>query len=100
MERFHIGYARILTATASIRPAFIVGFRLQRDAKPLDAGGIAGFIEFHSRNADARVVSLRDEPRKEVQAPSGPRAAAGFRTPSTSLGFLAPAPSAFPGVAT
>src|SRR5580658_11227834 len=41
--------------------------RLESDAEPFDAGRIAGCIEPHSCNADARVVPLRDQPREQVE---------------------------------
>ena len=66
MERFHIGYAGIFTATASVGPALIVGLRLQCDAKSFDAGWITSFTEDYSRNAYARVIPFRDQPGEQV----------------------------------
>ena len=45
----------------------VISFRLERNAEPLDACRIAGFIEPYSCNADARIVAPRDEPRKQVE---------------------------------
>jgi hypothetical protein len=45
LKRFHERDAGIITATAAIGPPFIIGFRLEGDAKSLDANRIAGFIE-------------------------------------------------------
>jgi hypothetical protein len=67
LERFHERNAGILTTTAAIGPPFIFGFRLQCDSKPLDTYRIAGFIESHSCNTNTRVISFRDQPRKEVE---------------------------------
>ena len=77
LERFHECDTRIFAPTAAIGPPLIIGFRLQGDPEPLDTYGIARFIELHSRNANARVVALRDQPWKEVErtirAPHGSR---------------------------
>ena len=71
LERFHERDTRILAATAAVGPPLIIGFRLQCDAETLDACRIAGFIEPHSCNADARVVPLRHQPRKQVELAIG-----------------------------
>ena len=60
-ERLHEGDARILAAASAIRPSLVIDLRLQRDAKPLHAHRLTGFIEAHARNSDARVISLRYE---------------------------------------
>jgi hypothetical protein len=44
-----------------------MGLRLQCDAEALDACRVVRFIEPHSRNADARVISLRDQSREEIE---------------------------------
>ena len=67
LERFDKRDARIFAATTAVGPPLVVGFRLERDAEPLDAARIAGLIEPHARDADARVVAPRDEPRKQVE---------------------------------
>ena len=50
---FHKRDPRILAAALAAGLQLIVGFRFQRDAKPLDACRIAGIVESHSCNADA-----------------------------------------------
>ena len=77
LKRFHERDARILASTATAGPPFIIGLRLQCDAEALNAGRIAGFIEPHSGNADARIIALRHQSRKEVQLAI--RAASGRR---------------------
>jgi hypothetical protein len=67
MERLNKRDTRILAASAAVGSPFIIGFRFQCDAKPLRARRIAGFIEPHSRYPDARVISLRNQPREEVE---------------------------------
>jgi hypothetical protein len=67
LKRPHKGYARILAATAAIGPPFIIRLRLQRYAEPLDARWIARFIEPHTRYPYARIISLCDQPRKEIE---------------------------------
>ena len=67
LERFDKRDTRILAAAAAVGPQLVIGFRLQRDAEPLDAGRIAGLIELHSCDADARVISPRDQAREEVK---------------------------------
>ena len=71
LERFDERDTRILAATAAVGPALIIGFRLQCDAETLDAYRIAGVIEPHSCNPDARVVPLRHQPRKQVELSIG-----------------------------
>ena len=66
LEVFAKSDPRILAASAAIRPQLIIRFGLQCDAEPLDARRVAGLIELHSRDADARVISLRDQTREEV----------------------------------
>ena len=67
LQRLHERDPGILAATAAIGPQLIIGFGLQRDAQPLDARRIAGCIEPHSCNADARVVPFRNQPREQVE---------------------------------
>jgi hypothetical protein len=67
LQRFHESNTRIFAASAAIRAPLIIGFRLKRDAQPLDAYRIASFIEPHSCNADSRVISPRNQPREEVE---------------------------------
>ena len=67
LERFHERDSRILAATAAVGPPLIIGFRLQCDAETLYAHWITGIAEPHSCNADARVIALRNEPRKQVE---------------------------------
>ena len=71
LERFYERHTGILTAAAAIGPPFIIGFRLQCNAEPLDASRIAGFVESHSRNPDARIISFRYHPRKQIEFPIG-----------------------------
>src|SRR5580692_7260017 len=67
LARFQECDSRIFATTADIGLLFIIGFRLQRDAEALDGYWVSGVIESHSRNTDARVVSLRHQPRKEIE---------------------------------
>jgi hypothetical protein len=67
LKRPHKRNARILTATAAVGPPFIIGIGLEGDAKPLYTYWIAGFIEPYARYPDPRIISLRDQPRKEIQ---------------------------------
>ncbi|MGB8660129.1 MAG: hypothetical protein WCD34_06885 [Candidatus Acidiferrum sp.] len=71
LERFHESDTWIFAAPTAIGSPLIIGFRLKRDAEPLDACGIACFIELHSRNADARVISLRNHPWEEIERTIG-----------------------------
>src|ERR1035441_8124579 len=64
LKRPHKCDARILAASATIGSPLIIGFRLQCDSKPLDACRIAGFIEAHSCNSYARVISSCDQTRE------------------------------------
>jgi hypothetical protein len=66
-KRFDERDTRILAATAAVGPPLVIGFRLQYDAEPLDACRIAGSIKPNSCNADARVISPRDQSREEVE---------------------------------
>ena len=67
LKRLHEGDTRILAAAAAVWTPLIIGFWLKRNAEPLDAGRVSGFIEPHSRDADARVISFRDQPRKKIE---------------------------------
>src|ERR1035438_866542 len=77
LEWIHKGNARILASTAAIRSPLVIGFWLQRDAKPLNTDRFPTRIELDSCNADAREVTLGDDPWKQVQltirAPNGSR---------------------------
>src|ERR1700728_1498447 len=66
LERLHESDARVLAA-AAVGPPLIVGFRLQCDAQPLDACGIAGFVEAYSCNANARVIASSDQPGEQIE---------------------------------
>ena len=67
LERFHECDARILAATAAVRHSLVIGFRFQRKAEPLDSARIACRIELDADNADARKITLRNEPWKQVK---------------------------------
>jgi hypothetical protein len=67
LERFHERDTRILATTAAVRPPLIIGFRLECHADPLDAGRVAGFIESHSCDPNARVIVSRCQPREQVE---------------------------------
>ena len=67
LKRLNIGHAWIFAATAAIRPAFVIGFRFERDANPLYADRIAGIIKSHTRDADAGVISFCHQPREEIE---------------------------------
>ena len=67
LEVFAKSNPRILTASAAVRPQLVIRFGLQCDAEPLDARRVAGLIELHSCDADARVIPLRDQTREEVK---------------------------------
>jgi hypothetical protein len=69
MERLDECDPRVFASTPAVGPKFIIGFRLQRDTKALDAGWISSFIEVDPRYADARIVAFRDQPREEVEVP-------------------------------
>ena len=66
-EWFYKGDARVLATTTAVGPSLIIGFGLEGNAEPLDAFRIPGFIEPDSCNADARVISFRDQSRKKVE---------------------------------
>src|SRR5271165_3887102 len=67
LEPFYEGDTRVLATAAALRSKFVIRFRLERDAEPLDSAGIASAVEPDASDADARIVTLRDEPRKEVK---------------------------------
>ena len=56
LQWLHEGDTRVFASSAAIGPPLIIGFRLQCDAEPVGAYGIASFIETYSRNADTRVI--------------------------------------------
>jgi hypothetical protein len=58
--------SRVFAATAAVGQPLVLGFRLQRDTEPLYSARVAGIIEFYSRNANPRVIALRDKPREKV----------------------------------
>jgi len=59
--------AWILTAASAIRSSLVIRFWLQCDAEPLDARWVTGLTKSNSRDADARIITLRDQPWKEVK---------------------------------
>ena len=67
LERLDKGNAGILAAAAAVRSPLVISFRLKRNAEPLDSGRVAGFVEFYAGDADARIIALGDEPRKQVK---------------------------------
>jgi hypothetical protein len=67
LKRPHKGHSGVLAATTSIGPPFIIRLRFQRDAEPLDARRIAHFIELYTRYPYARIISLCDQPREEIE---------------------------------
>ena len=96
-ERFHERDPRILAPALAAGLQLIVGFRFQCDAKPLDSCRIAGVIEPHSCDADARIVSLRDQPRKEVELAIGAAGRGWIQDALRPPGDCpAPAPSCMP----
>ena len=72
LKRLHEGDTGIFAAATTIRPALVLGLRLQCNAKPFDPCRIARFIEPHPRNSDARIISFCDESGKEVKLTIGP----------------------------
>jgi hypothetical protein len=81
LERFDKGNAGILAAAAAVRSPLIIGFRLERNAEPLNTCRITSFVEFYAGNADARKISTRDKSREQVK--SAVRAASGSRIQDT-----------------
>jgi hypothetical protein len=71
LERLDKGNARILATATTAGQSLVVGLWLKRDAKPLDSERISGPIEPNPGDADARVIALRDEPRKQVELAIG-----------------------------
>jgi hypothetical protein len=67
LEPFYEGDTRVLATAAAGRSKFVIRVRLERDAEPLDPAGIASAVEPDASDADARIVTLSDEPRKEVK---------------------------------
>ena len=58
---------RILAATASVGMPLVVSFWFQRNAESLDSAGIVRLIKQNPRDANARIVALRNKPRKQVE---------------------------------
>jgi hypothetical protein len=61
------GDTRVLATTAAGRSKFVIRYWLKRDAKPFHSAGIASAVESDASDADARIVTLSDEPRKKVK---------------------------------
>ena len=59
--------AWILAAARTVRPQFVIHFRLKCDTEPLDPDWIAGPVEQDSRYADAGVIAPGDQPREKVK---------------------------------
>jgi hypothetical protein len=57
----------IFAAAGTIRPQFVIHFRLKSDTESLDPDRITGRIEQDSRYTDAGVVTPRDQPREKVK---------------------------------
>ena len=57
----------IFAAPGTVRPQFVIHFRLKCDTEPLDPDRITGLIEQDSRYTDAGVVTTRDQPREKVK---------------------------------
>ncbi len=72
LKRFDECNARILAASTAMRRPLVIGFRLERDAQPLDSAGIAGLVEFDAGNTDSGKIPLSHEPRKQVKMPVRP----------------------------
>jgi hypothetical protein len=87
MERFDVGDPRVFASSAAIGPALIIGIGLKRDAEPLDARWIAGFIENYACYANARIVILCHQPREEVQFPIRPTNGRGIQNTLNLLGI-------------
>ena len=66
-KRFDKRDTRVFAAAAAVRSPLVIGFRLQRNAEPLDSERVAGLIEPNPGDADARIVAPRDEPWKQVK---------------------------------
>jgi hypothetical protein len=66
-ERLHEGDPRILATAAATGTPLIIGLRFQCDTKPLNIRWVASLIELHASNADARIISLCDQPREEIE---------------------------------
>ncbi len=61
--------AWILAASAAMRRPLVIGFRLERNAQPLDSAGIASMVKFDTGNTDSGKIPLSHEPRKQVKMP-------------------------------
>jgi hypothetical protein len=86
LERLNERDSGVLASAPAARPKFVVDFRLQRDAKALDADWISTFIEVDPRYADARIVAFRDKPREEVETPVGTTSGGWIQDPFDLLG--------------
>ena len=68
LQRLDISDTRIL-ASPSIPGQLVVGLRFQSHAHALDTRRIAGTVEQHTGNSDARKIAASNETRKEVKLP-------------------------------
>src|SRR5664280_2114433 len=67
LEPFHKRNARIFAAAAAVRSPLVFSFRFERNAKPLDSDRIACLIKLNTGYANARIITPRDEPWKQVK---------------------------------
>jgi hypothetical protein len=77
LEWLDKGNARILAAAAAVGSPLVINFGFERNAETFYSARISGVIEFYASDADARIVVLCDEPRKQVKLAI--RAASGRR---------------------
>jgi hypothetical protein len=52
LQWFYVRNARILAATSAVGAPLIIGFRLQRDARPFGAHRVAGIIKLHACDSE------------------------------------------------
>src|ERR1700733_12243804 len=71
LQRLDEDDARIFAAATAIRATFIISFRLERNAEPFNFMRIAIPVELHSGNADARIITPRNEPREKIKMTIG-----------------------------
>jgi hypothetical protein len=68
LELFHKRDSWVF-ASSTVGTEFIFGFGFKGYAETLSANGVAITIELDTRNANAREISLRHQPREQIQLP-------------------------------
>jgi hypothetical protein len=59
--------AEIVAPVAAVRSPLVIHLRLERNPEPLDSARIAGFVKLNASDADARIVTLRNEPWEKAK---------------------------------